>query len=355
MRRTLSRMSVGLIWSITLVPGCGTDLLAPPPNPPPPIAVPETARTIFMITPGPPEDDPEGWVLVAQREANRERVIFRSLGPGPNESSTAQSTVIRRAIDDGASALIVVPSDAPGLPEALAEAESKKVPVVVIGRPITPPPGSPPFTNVAPGSFRMTAEQLVQAATADARKAGLPADGTAYLLVDRVGGAFTVDRAAALEAAATKAGLKVRRLEFDPPANSPSASEAIKTILDSPDVTILLAADEPAMQLATKARKSLSPRSKVFVVGYASHGNAMMPGVYGSESAFVDYRSEEMGRLAVQAALERLRGEEPGHKVEVDSRFRRGLAADSQGLPELKPIMTEKDPRKSTDEPKKNP
>jgi ABC-type sugar transport system substrate-binding protein len=362
MRRTLSRMSVGLVWSMTLVSGCGTDFMAPPPNPSSPIAVPETARTIFMVMPVPPEADTEGWSVVAQREANNERVIFRSLGPGPDESSTAEPALVRRAVDDGASALIVVASDAPGLAEAMAEAESKKVPVVVIGRPITAPPGSPPFTNVAPRSFDPTAEQLVRAALADAKKAGHGADGTASILVDRAGGAFTVDRAAALEAAATKAGLKVRLVGFEPPADSPSAAEAMRTILGTLDLTILLAADDQAMQMATSARKTLAPRLKVFVAGYASHRNAMMPGVYGSESAFVEYRSEEMGRLAVQAALDRLRGEEPGRKVEFDSRFRRGLAADSQGFQEYKPILSDKDspksvvePEKTADEPKKAP
>jgi ABC-type sugar transport system substrate-binding protein len=317
--------------------------------------VPETAKTIFMITPGPPNVDPEGWVMVAQREANRERVIFRSLGPGPNESSAAEPELVRRAVGDGATALIVVASDAPGLPEALAEAESKQVPVVVIGRPITAPAGSPPFTYVAPKPFEETAEKLVQTALGDAKKAGLPADGTAVILVDRGGGAFLVERAAALEAAATKAGLKVRLVEFDPPAESPSATEAVRTIVESLDLTILLAVDETAMQLASQARKTLSPRRKVFVAGYVSGANATQPGVFGSESAFVEYRSQEMGRLAVQAVLERLGGEQPGRKVELDPGFRRGLASDSRGFEEIKPIVIDKDPLKAPDEPKKSP
>jgi ABC-type sugar transport system substrate-binding protein len=341
---------------IGMVPGCGQDLLAPSPGPGSiPIAQPESAKTVFMITPGPPDADPEGWVYVAQREANRERLIFRSLGPGPKESPAAEPEVVRRAIADGASALIVVSSDVPGLPEALADAESKKIPVVVIGRPISAPPGSPPFTHVVPKPFDATAEQLVRTALGDAKKAGRPADGTAFLLVDRAGGAFSADRADALKAAATKAGLKVQVIDFDLPTESPTAATAAKSILDSPDVTILLAANDGAMQLATQVRKTLSPRLKVYVAGYASHRNASMPGVYGSESAYVEYRGEELGRLAVEAALGRLGGEEAGRKVEFDPRFRRGLALDSSPVTELQLRPSVGGQPKSSAEPTNSP
>src|SRR4051812_20109131 len=75
----IEKWMIGLAWSVGLVSGCGPPSLVPPSRSSSAVAEPETAKTIFMVLPVAVEDESEGWAIDGMREANKERVIFRSL------------------------------------------------------------------------------------------------------------------------------------------------------------------------------------------------------------------------------------------------------------------------------------
>ena len=67
----------------------------------------------------------ELWAVWALREANDQHLVFRTMGPGPGESSMSQPEVVKRVLADGASALLVVQGDSPELAQSLADAEAE--------------------------------------------------------------------------------------------------------------------------------------------------------------------------------------------------------------------------------------
>jgi ABC-type sugar transport system substrate-binding protein len=353
MRRLPARFLVGLAWSMALVSGCQPDRVAPPPGPNPSTAAEaEPARTFFFISNDPPEVDPQGWKWLAQREANLDRTIFRSLGPGPEGPTTDLPELIRRAVADGASALLVATDDSAGLPGALTQAEAKKVPVVLIGRPVAAPAGSPPFTVAAPEAFGPSADRLTSAALEDARILGRPAGGTALILAEGAGDPFAADRVAALRAAAEKAGLKPRVFGVDPPFDAKATATVTQAIQAAPDTVIVLADGPSTMQVASKARREVASRVKVAFAGYVNLHNAPISGLNFGDSATANYRVEELGRLAVRAALDRLRGGPPGRRVELALIFKRGQPTDPT-TPDVfpRPIHGGNDPREATPRP----
>ena len=112
-------------------------------------------RTLFLIANEVPGEDPEGWFTYRASRGERRADDFPvPAGPEPGRPTPPRAELVRRAIADGASAILVTPKGDAQLPKALAEAEAKGIPVVLIGRPVTPPAGSKPFTTVAPGPLR---------------------------------------------------------------------------------------------------------------------------------------------------------------------------------------------------------
>ena len=340
MRGSIDWRMLGLASLLGMAPGCGYDLFGPPA--PPPSAQDsgptEAPRTIFMVTTVAPDSEPEGWVLTAQREANQSRAPFRSLGPVSGQGPEVEADLVRRAVADGASALIVVASEAPGLARALDEAESKKVPVVVVGRPVAGGGDPSRFTLVAPGSSQDYADRLVKVTLDDAKGAGFPGDGPALVLLFPDHDAFAIDRAEALMGAASRAGLKPRTVRFDGEGESKSTREALRAMAQLTDPSVVLAADDASVRLVAFARETSSPRPSLFSSGFVN-AQPGTPEKFKGESALVASRRDDLGRLAVRAAFERMGGEPAGRRIAPESQFLRGPSPGMVPATRTRPAM----------------
>ncbi len=352
MRREVRGSWCVLLGSILLASGCGPEL------PPRPVLKRDPAsasnadggaKMIFMIIPGPPDVDVELWGMAGQREASDSRAIFRVMGPGPSAPSMDQAAIVRKAVADGASALVVVAGDAPGLPAALAEAEAKKVPVILMGKPIDAPAGSPPFTQVRPGAFEPAARKVVEAALADAKALALPADPAAIILVDRAGDLYSAARVSALRQAAEAAGIKkVVLAPFD--GGGENAKAALRAALkENLGDAIVLCDDDDALIAASLIRADLARKPTILVGGFAGSRGLWAPSYYTNDSGFVECRNDQLAKLAVWTALARARGESVANVVELEPKFNRGRGADPGAWRD--PMKEMAMPRPATEEP----
>jgi len=331
MGRLGSGARVGLAWAVVLGAGCGSEQFAPPPGLKAVTTSESVApsKTIFMVLPGPPDGDLESCALAAQQEAGIQQAIFRLVGPGPTDPPSKQGEMIRRAVGDGADALVVLANEDPDTARALAEVSEKGTAVILFGRPVAARQGKPPLILVAPEPFVITAKRLVEAAMADAVKNGRPADGEALILSTRKGDIYAADRVSALKAAAEAA--KCRKVEVIPFDGLPD--DAVRGIEETaksrPDLAVILAEGDEAMELAIKVRRALKGQPLTFVGGYAGLHGQFSANPYFQESAFVEFRPDSLARLAIRTALAKASGEVVGPVMTFEPRFNRGSGSTS--------------------------
>ena len=325
----ISKHGAALMALVVVSSGCGQDPFSPPSRPK---STPSTESTwapkatyLVLVTPEVPSDEVEAWTFRAQREANGRQAIFRVMGPSPDQPSSKQPDVVRKAVADGATALIVVPGDSPGLGKALAEAEAKGVPVVLLARSIAAPAGSKPFSVVEHGDFDDSARKIVATTLEDARKVGRPADGTALVTVDQATDASSTRRVAALKSAAEAAGFrKVVMVPFDRSKDDAPKTAILEAVKANPDVSVVLADDSESTMWAAEARMALQANPTFFVGGYMDYGASKNYTPPTKESCYVDGKFADLGALAVKTALGRLRGEPAEEHVVMSTKFIRG-------------------------------
>ena len=327
MRRSCLLSWVGLSCLALLAPGCGKDPFGPPTRakPTPIVADSEASKPKYLVfvVPGIPSPDVEVWGLRAQHEANGKRAIFRVMGPAPGQTLAAdQPEVVRKAGADGASALLVYPGDAPELPKALAEAEAKGVPVVLIDKPLAAPEGSKPFTVVEPRPFEETAKQIVDATIDDLKRASRPVDGTAIVLADRLTDGTSSRRVAALKVAAEAAKFRqVVTVSFEGSDEEAAKKALLEAIKANPDVSVVLCDDAEGLMAGAVARVEAQGKPIFFVAGYSDYRVSRVTQPPTRESCYVEGRYSELGGLAVVTALARLRGETVGEHAYVTPKF----------------------------------
>jgi ABC-type sugar transport system substrate-binding protein len=368
MRRLLLRSWAGLSCLALLASGCGKDPFGPPSRSKAVAKVGAASGSkpdyLVFVVPEMAKGDVELWAYRAQIEANARRAIFRIWGPRPGESTDLQGEAVRRAVADGATALIVYPGSSPDLPKALAEAEAKGVPVVLLDRSVPAPEGSKPFTVIDYGPFDATAKQIVAATIEDLKKASQPVDGTAIILVDKVTDGTSGRRVAALKAAAESAKFKqVVAVEFagTPEAAKAAALEAIKA---HPDVSVILTDDVEGMAGAAVARSDSKGKPVFFVGGYTDYRSSTFVTPPERESCYVEGRFSELGAQAVFTVLAKHRGEQVGEHVYLTPKFTKTEGAVSSetiansSYPEMvkgaqSPNKPESEPEKKGGEPEK--
>lgn len=245
----------------------------------------------------------------------------------------SQAELIRKAMSDGASALIVVPGDSPDLAQALAEVQAKDVPVVLLGRTIPAPAGSKPFPYVTYAPFEESARRIVKTTLEDARKAGRSENGGGVILVDKVTDSTSAERVDALKAAAEAAGVKpIEMVSFDGSRPGSAKQPVLDAVASHPDLAIVLADDAESLRGASNARIESAGKPVFFVGGYIGHRGEMPSKGYSDESCHVDGKIEHLGRLAARQAVARLRGEPAEERSSPAIDFHRGSAAIATSL-----------------------
>lgn len=218
--------------------------------------------------------------------------------------------------------MIVYPGESPELPKALAEAEAKGVPVILLEKGVAAPEGSKPFTVVEYGPFDSTAKQIVSATIEDLTKAKLPVNGTAIVLADRVVDSTSARRVAALKAAAESAKFKkVVTVEIDGRSEADSKRMVLEAVKANPDVSVVLTDDGEGLVAAATVRSDLRGKPIFFVGGYTDFRSSPISSPPVRESCYVEGRFSELGALAVLTALAKLNGEAVGEHAFLTTKF----------------------------------
>jgi ABC-type sugar transport system substrate-binding protein len=314
------------LLSVVGFSGCGLDPFGPPARSQPSVTERSLgkARTIFLISPIVP--NPEIMVLgtEGQAEANADHAMYRVMGPGPEEGQVDEAVIVKRAIADNASGLLVIPSDSTELPKVLADAEAKGIAVVLFYKSIPAPQGSKPFTVIDYAPFDDSAKKIVGATVEDLKKAGRTAQGTALVLVDQKTDRTSSARVAALKAAASAAGFaKVVEVPVDGVHEADAKKQILEAIKAHPDLAIVLTDDPETMRAAGLVRQDLKGTPLFFIGGYVEFEfmNVQIP--IEAISCYVQGRYEQMGRLATRTILSKLKGQTVPERVGLSPGFHR--------------------------------
>jgi ABC-type sugar transport system substrate-binding protein len=321
-------------WGLAIVgfSGCGYDPFGPPSRPNRSVVKDDPAdktRLIYMILKAVPNDETMAWALDAQTEANDNRAVFKVLGPKPDQNSSIQPEIIKRAIDDQASALLVDPGDSPELGKILAEVEASGIPVVLISRSIPAPEGSKPFTVVNHGSFDQPAAKILATTAEAAKKAGRPERGPVLVVSDLVTDRTSAARALALKEAATKAGYaKVIELAIDGPKLDESSKKIREVVDANPDLGVILTDDAESMRAACQVRQELKGKPIISVGGFLDFAPTKVMVPLDKASCAYMGRFSQLGTFATRALLSKMKGETVGPQVSVAPLFKQVDASD---------------------------
>lgn len=323
---------VVLLWVLGLcllapaLSGCDSGGFVPPP--PPELSAPAlsgmepAARVVELVLASNATPDRGAWAQVVRLEAGDARTGFRFAALGPNDPPQGQAELIREAAARGVSVLIVEPAQAPEVADALEQARKQGTPSVLLDRPLDAPGN--PFPVVLPAPCADSARQLVEAAVADAKTAGLPADGKALVLVPSPPEAHTNEARDALRAALQAAGVsQVETVEY--PGAIEGAQKAITARLQAdPSVTLVLTTSADGFTGTTQAREELLKSGRlVIMAGYGEITPHSVDAYFDTSAAVADLNLVKVGRQAFQVALRLAQGESVPDRTEVPTTVRR--------------------------------
>jgi ABC-type sugar transport system substrate-binding protein len=314
MLRSFPRLCLALPLFLVLFGACGKDPFVPERRAKSKITgeLSSSTKPIYIVfaVPVEPNAEMQVWALRAQQVANEQRVIFRVMGPKDNTNETL-ADVVRLAVADRVSALIVYPDATPNLGQSLAEAEAQGIPVVLIERTVEAPSGAQPFTVVGHPPFERSATQIVEATLSDLKKASHPLDGPAFVLSDKLKDDTTTQRVEALKLAASKAGFRdVSLLTHDTAVPDSARLAVLDAVAKHPDLSVVLADDSEGLVGAALGRIESEGKPIFFVGGYTGFRNSGVLRHPLRESCYVDGIFEELGDRAIRVAIAKLRGED---------------------------------------------
>lgn len=321
--------------------GCDSASFVPPPPPelrtPDYAALESTAKVIELVMPR--DDTPERkvWAAVLRLEAGIAKAGFRSSALQPDDPPAREAELIRAAASRGATVLIVEPTDAPAVAEALAQVQSQGTSVLLLGRPLTVSGKVLPM--VAPEPSAGSARKMVDAAVAAAKAAKCPDDGKALIVVPKPADMDTADERDALQTALKAAGVEhVETVEFD--GTGDGAFKAISERLKAdPKISIILTTSGDAYAAAGNAKDALKATRPVIVAGFTEIDINVSAATLERGAAVVDRNVIKTVRKAFQLALALSRGETVPERTEIPPTVREFASTDA-AAPAEKPAET---------------
>jgi len=259
-----------------------------------------------------------------RRDTGIKKCAFRVVSPKDNEplSPGQLAGEIRTAANRSTGALILEPVDVPEVREALREAESRGLGVVLLDSPLpaTSPGKSYPFVTF--NGFAEAAKQLVETVADDARVLHLPADGTTLVIENQEKDFYSRDRLESITSALKAAGRAYDIVSFDG-----EQKEAAKLVLEylktHPKLTVILADHDDGVAGAFDARELWVKTNKnIFAIGgYFACDVRLTPHMKGRVQGLVDRNVEGYARKALQVALDLMDGKPVPNRALVDVRF----------------------------------
>ncbi len=283
-----------------------------------PLAVP-TRSIDFVLGPHGP-DEAEGWKSSARAQAGLDKAKLKVLGPA--EPPVTQVELVREALAHDPRVLVIESTglDDPPLLQAIEQARSRRIPVVLVG---PPPVGAKaatethgeskptstastdhqaPLISVAPQPFSTSAKQLVAAGIRNAHYAGLEPGKSAIIVVNTTGDPYLPDRALAIKDALKAAGIStITEARF---ANEASEAEkAWSASLQAQPETVLVFALDSISCAALRLVLKNDTAHRFFVVGcYCGEGQATDLSTILQVAAIAEFTPTRLMRKAIATA-----------------------------------------------------
>ncbi len=185
------------------------------------------ARFVELLLARPASVDRNYLEHFLRRETGSKKCAFRIVSPQDNApmSPGQLASEIRAAANRSTGALILEAVDAPEVREALREAESRGLGVVLLDSPLPATAPVKPYPFVTFQGFAEAAKQLVATVADDTRALHLPADGTTLLIENRDKDLYGRDRLESITSALKAAGRAYDLVSFD--GESQDAAKAV--------------------------------------------------------------------------------------------------------------------------------
>ena len=364
---TRVRSSGSLMWVVLVTAtvgvacsGCGSGDFVPPPPPelqqasvggapgsaggslgtsgtaPLPIAT-LGVRSLDLILSGRADfEETEVEKSAARAQAGIDKARLRIAVPGESPSgqgqsaatSTDQAALVREAIARHPQALIVEPAEPaePDLARAVREARAAKIPVVLLGRPLSAAsgsdakPASPPQAPeilVAATPFADSAKQLVAAAIRNAKNAKLKPEGGALILVNTAADFLVPDRLAAIRAALQAAGITaIEELRFARDVQAAHTLLVQRLRADAKPV-LVFSTDSQGTSAANQTIGEIVEERPFIQAGYNSDDSQSRMVAMGEFAALAEYAPTRLIRKGISTAVAVAQGREVPSRVEV--------------------------------------
>jgi ABC-type sugar transport system substrate-binding protein len=351
---------------VTLVlSGCGSGDFVPPPPPELQGAIGGAAgadagvRTIELILSGVIDsEEAEIEKSAARVQAGSEQVRLKIPPPDAssgNPGTTAatpktQAKLIREAVARHPHALIVEPADPADreLAQAIQEGRAAKVPVILLGRPMTVEPDAKVASTailVAPAPFANSARQLVASAIRNAKNAKLNPEAGAILLINTAADLLLADRVAAIRDALKAAGITaIEEIRFA--RDSQTGSKLLIARLNAERKPVMVFSVDSQSTTASNEAVSNIVKERPFIqAGYTSEESLSRMVTVGEFAAVAEYLPTRLVRKAVSTAIAVAQGRDVPNRVEIPIVFRDSPAkSGAPGLQESQKALRKTEP-----------
>jgi ABC-type sugar transport system substrate-binding protein len=284
-----------------------------------PVAPAARSRLVELILAQPPRIERAWLTQFLRRDCGIKKCAFHVTNPEGRSpmSASDMAKAIRKAADRMTGCLIVEPLDDPQVREALDEARTKGLPIILLDTPV--PSSGKPFTTVAFTGFAEASKAIVQSLKEEAARLRLPASGTALMLENRDNDVYSRQRMESLKGALNAAGIAYEVLAFQ--GDAKVVGDLVLKHLDAhPGVTMILGGDDFAMGGIQQARTERKSQEKPRVVagGYAAFDEQDSPLVRAGTEFLADCSISVFSRKALQLALDLMDGKSAPERVDVE-------------------------------------
>lgn len=314
----------GLLIAATLIV-CGCD------SPRPAIATPpvtdgenpsEVSTYLYLILPAERTPLLSSYEQAAMMAAGNSQAILRMEKPEENAPPSQQVELIRKAIADGATAILIVAQDPEAVAPALVEAREKGISVVLLDRPV--PVEGTPLTLITQPPLVESARKMVDQVIKAVGEFKLSADAPAVLVVHRQpDDPDLAARTLALREALKAAGVtEIMEFSFqEPGAESKTFYE--QAVGREPTVSMILANDDDALAAvavprADSVRDGGVPR---MIGGMVSQPRNLDLVSFNQVAGLVNMNVQELMDRAVQVAIGQAQGVDTPPRIVVDRKI----------------------------------
>ena len=287
----------------------------------------DAAKELILSLPAEPLLFADAWEQVARKVAATEHhAVLSTERPNEGDPPGRQAELIRRAATRAPTAMIVVPGDPKSLAGALEEVRDRRVPILVMDRPV-PVAGKPlPLVTFEP--FEKPARELAAAAAEAIKAAGFSAQGPALIVNQVPDDDASRRRLATLQDALKEAGITVLEVVPYQMSTSLSLTESRRPTAAAvdrhKDLALVVTLGDNALSETVNVRAALeSDRKKFVVMGLAVGTSAQDMLGHNACEGLIDLQVGVLARRAVEATLALAAGRAVPERTEVPTPFRR--------------------------------